>query len=78
MQNISPLIDRAIKIRGSQAKLAEAMGCSQQQVSYLRRAKRVSAEMAKALEAATNGLIPKHILRPDIFEAPSDTESARQ
>ena len=65
------LIERAIEIRGSQVKLAEAIGCSQQQISYLLGAKRVSAEMAVAIDRATNGQVSRHDLRPDIFAAPA-------
>jgi DNA-binding transcriptional regulator YdaS (Cro superfamily) len=61
------LIERAIRQFGSQAKLAEALGCSQQQISYLLGAPGITAEMALKIDAATNGSISKHALRPDIF-----------
>lgn len=62
-------IERAIKLHGnSQTKLAEAMGCTQQQVWFLlERAKGVSAEMALAVDKATEGKVSKHDLRPDLF-----------
>ena len=62
------LIERAIATCGSQAKLADAIGCSQQQISYLLNAKRASAEMAVAIEKATGGKIGRAQLRPDLFD----------
>lgn len=54
-------------MHGSQAKLAEVIGCSQQQISYLLKAKSISAEMAMKIDTATNGAVSKNDLRPDIF-----------
>lgn len=67
MENIKSHIERAIGILGSQSKLADAMGCSQQQISYLLRAKAISAEMAIAIDRATGGEVAREVLRPDIF-----------
>lgn len=69
MENGNRLIREAVAQFGSQQKLAEAIGCCQQQISYLLRAKRVSAEMAIAIDQATNGKVSRHDLRPDIFPA---------
>lgn len=69
---IKPHIERAITLRGSQAKLADAMGCSQQQISYLLKADSITAEMAIKVDAATGGAVSRQDLRPDIFGAPSD------
>lgn len=71
-------IRRAIKQHGSQAKLAQAAGCSQQQISYLLTdAERISAEMAAAIERATEGHVTRHDLRPDLFgPAPKRGEAA--
>lgn len=64
------LIKSAINALGSQEKLAEAIGLSQQGVSYLlHHAPRVTAEVAVAIERATKGKIRKADLRPDIFGA---------
>lgn len=60
-------VERAIRHHGSQAKLAEAIGCSQQQISYLLKAKSITAEMAKAIDDSTGGQVSRHMLRPDIF-----------
>jgi DNA-binding transcriptional regulator YdaS (Cro superfamily) len=65
-------IEAAVQLKGSQLKLAEAAGCSQQHISYLlRRAAQISAEMAAAIDEATGGRIPRARLRPDLFDAPS-------
>lgn len=64
-------IERAVRLKGSQAGLAEAAGCTQQHISYLLKdATRVSAEMAIAIERATDGEVPRHVLRPDLFPPP--------
>ena len=63
------LIEQAIRIHGSQVKLAEAMGCSQQQVSYMLKADRVSAEMATKIDSVTGGQVSRSSLRPDLFGA---------
>lgn len=69
-------VEEAVRLKGSQAKLAEAAGCSQQQISYLlNEAESITAEMAAALDKATGGRIPRAVLRPDIF-APSTMEKA--
>jgi len=64
-----PLVAEAITIAGSQAKLAEAAGCSQQAISFLLNGRMgMSAEMAVRLDRATGGRVPKEQLRPDLFE----------
>lgn len=75
MSNFRTYVVRAIRHHGSQAKLAEAIGCSQQQISYLLKAKSISAEMAIRIDAATEGEVSKHKLRPDIF-GPAVSNSA--
>lgn len=60
-------VRRAVDLHGSQAKLAERIGCSQQQISYLMKARRITADMALKLHEATDGAVSKHTLRPDIF-----------
>lgn len=61
------LVEKAIELKGTQSSLAAAMGCSQQQISYLLAAKRISAEMAVAIDRATNGAVSKEELRPDLY-----------
>lgn len=71
MTKIRKQIEKAISITGSQQKLAEKVGCSQQYISLLARsAVKVSAEMALAFDRATDGKVSKHTLRPDIFGKP--------
>ena len=67
MPKLKKLIQAAIDQHGSQAKLAMAMGCSQQQIAYLLKASSITAEMALKVDAATGGAVSKHSLRPDIF-----------
>ena len=78
MTDLKPHIERAISLFGSQAKLAAAMACSQQQIAYLLKARRVSAEMAVSLHDVTAGDVSKHVLRPDLFgpQAPTPAEDA--
>ncbi|SDG35191.1 transcriptional regulator [Pelagibacterium luteolum] len=75
MTKLSTLISRAVRYHGSQSKLAAKVGCSQQQIAYLLKAKSITAEMAMRIDAATEGEVSKHQLRPDIF-GPAQTESA--
>lgn len=68
MSNFRNLIAKAIALRGSQRRLAVAANCSQQQISYLMTgASGISAEMALKIERATDGVISRHDLRPDIY-----------
>ena len=61
-------IERAIEVHGSQVKLANAIGCSQQYISWLlSEAKQISVEKALQVEKATGGEITRHDLRPDVF-----------
>lgn len=70
MQPINPvstLMAKAISLAGSEAKLARAMGYSQNAVWSAKRRGRVSAEMATAVDRATRGAVPREALRPDLF-----------
>lgn len=70
MSNFKLHIQRAVEIAGTQKALAEAIGISQQGVSYLLTdAKDISPEIAAAIHKFTNGKVSKQILRPDIWEA---------
>ena len=62
---------RAVAIKGSQDALAKAIGCSQGKISWLLvTGKPPAAEDAMAIERATNGLVLKSQLRPDIWQQP--------
>lgn len=67
MKNATKLIVRAISIAGSEAKLGKACGVSQNAIWQAKRAGRVSAELAVAIDRATSGVITRADLRPDIF-----------
>lgn len=68
MSKFRKYIEAAVTLKGSQKKLADAMGCTQQQISYLlNEATGISAEMAISVEAATNRQITRQHLRPDLF-----------
>lgn len=61
----------------TQTSLAKRLGCSQGLISqWLAGTTRVSAEKAKEVEAATDGAVTRHELRPDIFDAPAEHEAA--
>ncbi|WP_353057817.1 YdaS family helix-turn-helix protein [Devosia sp. YIM 151766] len=54
------------------------MGCSQQQIAYLLKASNITAEMAIAVDTATDGAVSRHQLRPDIFPSPSPSPSPQR
>ncbi|MDT8849373.1 helix-turn-helix domain-containing protein [Pantoea dispersa] len=62
-------IDRAIKIAGSQEKLAQMVGVSQPNVwSWLHDKKRVSPERVLSIVKATGGQVKAYQIRPDLPE----------
>lgn len=68
MADLRTHIEQAVSLLGSQAKLANAAGCSQQYISLLLQGKTgLSAEKAIDFERATDGKISRNVLRPDIF-----------
>jgi DNA-binding transcriptional regulator YdaS (Cro superfamily) len=71
----SPL-KRAVEIVGSQAALAKALKVKPQHVwNWLNRDDRVPAEQVLPIEAATDGKVTRHDLRPDIYP-PADKVAA--
>lgn len=62
-------LNQLIEIVGSQEKLAKAIGLSQQAISRWVKSGRVPAEHARKVSEATG--VPPHIIRPDIFDCPS-------
>lgn len=59
------VIEKASTILGSQAKLAKALGVTNQAVTKWKR--RIPAERVLEIEAATKGGVTRHELRPDIY-----------
>lgn len=70
MSDVRTLIEQAISRHGSEAKLGEACGFSQNAIWSAKRAGRVSAELAVAIETATGGEIRRWQLRPDLWPPP--------
>ena len=60
------LLNNAIVLLGSQARLAEACGVTQASVWQAKEAGRVSAELALLIERATAGEVTARQLRPDL------------
>lgn len=63
---VRELIERAISILGSQAKLADACGVKQPSIWQAKDTQRCSAELAMAIERATDGQVTAIELRPDL------------
>jgi DNA-binding transcriptional regulator YdaS (Cro superfamily) len=64
---VRDLLQAAINKAGSQAKLGKAVGCTQNAIFQAKKRGAVTAEMAVAIEKATDGEIRKEQLRPDLF-----------
>lgn len=60
-------IEEAIRRAGSEAKLGEATGFSQNAIWQAKRRGRVSPKMALAIDRATDGAVPASSLRPDLW-----------
>ncbi|WP_414468077.1 transcriptional regulator [Methylobacterium currus] len=68
--SVGHLIQAAITILGSEAKLGAACGVTQGAIWKAKKAGRVSGELAVKIDRATNGAIPRHRLRPDLWSPP--------
>lgn len=64
------LIQAAITMLGSEAKLGAACGVTQGAIWKAKTAGRVSGELAVKIEKATRSAIPRWRLRPDLWDAP--------
>jgi DNA-binding transcriptional regulator YdaS (Cro superfamily) len=64
--------ERAIRIAGSQCKLAAATGYSQVAINKAKRRGCVSPKMALAVHRFTGGAVPASALRPDLWARPQD------
>lgn len=65
-------VRRASDLVGGQTRLSGAIGKSPRYVSWLIHYanKPLKAEVAVAIEGATDGLVTRHDLRPDLFGSP--------
>ena len=63
-------MERAIRLAGSERKLAKLAGFSQNAIWHAKREGRVTGRLALAIEAATGGRVARHRLCPSLFEAP--------
>ncbi|WP_409564114.1 transcriptional regulator [Methylobacterium sp. J-068] len=63
------LIEAAIRLLGSEAKLGAACGVTQGAIWKAKRAGRVSGELAVKIERATEKSITRRDLRPDLWDA---------
>ena len=66
----------AIRIAGSESKLAAATGYSQVAINKARRRGSVSPAMALAVHRFTGGAVPASALRPDLWARPQDVPIA--
>lgn len=69
-------LERAIEIVGGQAALAERIGKKQGHVAMWLKRGKVPAEVCADIEAATNGIVTCHDLRPDVFRTPPSAHEA--
>jgi DNA-binding transcriptional regulator YdaS (Cro superfamily) len=60
-------IEKAIRLAGSETKLANATGYSQHAIWQAKHKGAVSAEMALAIHHALRGRVPASRLRPDLW-----------
>ncbi len=68
-------IKKAIEILGSQSALAAACGVKQAHVwNWLNRDKVIRLENALLIEHATNGIVTKEQLRPDLYPLSNTTD----
>ena len=63
---------RAVKMFGSEKKLAVAVGIAQQVLNRAVKRGRVSPELAKAIQRATGGAVTANELRPDLWRRAED------
>jgi DNA-binding transcriptional regulator YdaS (Cro superfamily) len=68
--------ERAIRIAGSECKLAAATGYSQVAINKAKRRGSVSPAMALAVHRFTGGAVPASALRPDLWARPQDVPMA--
>lgn len=72
------VIERAIELAGSEAKLGRGTGFSQVAINKAKHRGHASAEMALAIHRALNGAISASDIRPDIWATQEDAERAAE
>jgi len=72
MSSIGSLVEEAIAVFGSEAKLAAAAGVSQPYINECKHKGRVGPRLALGIDRATNGKISKSALRPDLWPVEGD------
>lgn len=75
---VRQLIEAAAKIFGSEAKLGEATGYSQNAIWQAKKVGRVTGEMARSIDTVTNGAVARYELRPDLFDPPPPAAAPAQ
>lgn len=60
-------IKKAIEISGSQVALAKKLGCTYQAIQAWRAKGEVPPARAVQIEKATDGVVTRYELRPDLF-----------
>lgn len=78
MSNRYELMKAAWEKVGTQAKLAAAIGCSQQNISLIANGAPLSADLAIAIDKATGGFVSVYDLRPDLKETLKRPRGKRQ
>jgi DNA-binding transcriptional regulator YdaS (Cro superfamily) len=70
--SVCAAVARAIALKRTQENLALACGVSQAAISRVRKAGRLSPQLAIAIHHATAGAVPGSALRPDLWRRPED------
>jgi DNA-binding transcriptional regulator YdaS (Cro superfamily) len=68
MADIRELIEQAITMFGTEAKLAAAAGVSQAAINEAKHRGKAGHKLATGIDRATDGRIPRSALRPDIWD----------
>ena len=64
---VRELLDLACRIKGSETKLGDACGMSQNAIWQAKQRGHVTAELALAIHRATDGVVSAAALRPDLW-----------
>lgn len=70
------LLEKAVELAGSQAKLGKAAGVTQNAIWQAMQKGRVTPELAAGIHDATHGRVAKWQLRPDLWHEPSSAGAA--